>query len=72
MKNIFDDNKLYAPEDQELRIFGPKDKLAQWRYFGRGPAFYKIEKRIRYHGKDLNAYMDAHRVDPIATAKNGV
>jgi hypothetical protein len=71
MTNIFDDNKLYSPEDPELRIFGSKDKLAQWRYFGRGPAFYKIEKRIRYDGRDLNAYLQAQRVDPSVNSKNG-
>ena len=70
MKNIFADNKMYSPEHPDLRIFGSKDKLAQWRHFGRGPAFYKIEKRIRYRGSDLNAYLNAQRVAPGANSKS--
>ncbi len=70
MQNIFDDKKMYSPEDPELRILGSKDKLAQWRHCGRGPAFYRTEKRIRYRGSDLNAYLNAQRVAPGASSKS--
>lgn len=68
MRQVFDNDRLYFPEGSELRLFGTGDKLAQWRHRRRGPAFLRIERRIAYHGSDLNAYLNAQRVDPSITA----
>ena len=68
MRQVFDNDRLYFPEDPELRLLGTGDKLAQWRHRRRGPAFLRIGRRIAYHGSDLNAYLDAQRVDPSVTA----
>jgi hypothetical protein len=66
MANIFDQDRIFFPEDPELRVLGSTEKLAQWRHRKRGPAFIRIGRRIGYHGTDLNAYLSAQRTDPNA------
>ena len=68
MATIFDNDRIYFPEDPELRVFGSVELLAQWRHRKTGPAFIRIGRRIAHHGLDLNAYMTAQRVDPNAEA----
>lgn len=67
-KRIFDDDRIFFPEDAEMRIFGSIELLAQWRHRNRGPAFIRIGRRIGYHGTDLNAYLSAQRTDPNGEA----
>jgi predicted DNA-binding transcriptional regulator AlpA len=38
--------------------------LRQSRMRGRGPAFIRIGRSVRYRLADLEAWLDAHRVDP--------
>lgn len=38
--------------------------LREWRYLGTGPAYYRIEQRIRYRLDDLDAFMASARVEP--------
>jgi|Deesub1362B_J571_1020462.scaffolds.fasta_scaffold58691_1 predicted site-specific integrase-resolvase len=38
--------------------------LANYRSAGKGPPYVKIEGTIRYRKADLEAYIEAHRVDP--------
>lgn len=64
MPNIFDDNRNYVLGDPELKIIGDHKKLAQWRHKGIGPAYYKLGRKIIYRGADLNAWAEAHRVEP--------
>ena len=66
--HIFDDDRVFFPEDSEMRVFGTIEKLAQWRHRNRGPAFIRIGRRIGYHGTDLNAYLSAQRTDPNGEA----
>lgn len=61
---ILDDDRVYFPEDPEMRIFGSVEKLAQWRHKRIGPAYYKLGRRIAYSGTDLNAWAESLRVDP--------
>ena len=68
MAQIFDQNRIFFAEDPELRVLGSVEKLAQWRHYNRGPAFIRIERRIAYLGTDLNAYLNAQRVDPNGEA----
>jgi predicted site-specific integrase-resolvase len=35
--------------------------LEFWRYQGRGPAFIRVGKRIRYRLSDVEAYLQANR-----------
>ncbi|MBO6510897.1 MAG: MerR family transcriptional regulator [Roseibium sp.] len=64
MANLFDNSRAYVLGDPELEIIGNREKLAQWRHRGVGPAFYRLGRKIIYQGADLNKWADAHRVDP--------
>jgi hypothetical protein len=37
--------------------------LRQARRLGRGPAYLRIGRTIRYHIEDLDAFLQAHRVE---------
>jgi hypothetical protein len=65
---VYEDGRIFFPEDRELRVLGTIAKLAQWRHRNTGPAFIRIGRRIGYHGTDLNAYLTAQRVDPNSKA----
>lgn len=64
MANLFEHNRNYIPGDPEIEIIGNREKLAQWRHKGMGPAFYRLGRKIIYRGADLNAWAEANRVDP--------
>jgi len=70
MPELFDTNRNYTLGDTELEIIGDRDKLAQWRPKGMGPAFYKLGRKIIYRGVDLNAWTEAQRVDPCKGGAN--
>ena len=61
---MFENNRAYVLGDPELDLIGNREKLAQWRHKGTGPAFYKLGRKIVYRGGDLNAWAEAHRVEP--------
>jgi len=54
MVKLFDEKKNYVLGDPELDLIGPREKLAQWRHRCKGPAFYKMGKKVIYRGTDLN------------------
>lgn len=64
MASLFEKNRNYVLGDDELKLIGDRDKLAQWRHKGMGPAFYRLGRKIIYRGSDLNAWAEANRVDP--------
>ncbi|SLN17252.1 hypothetical protein ROA7450_00540 [Roseovarius albus] len=64
MADIFESNRTYLLGDPELEVLGSREKLAQWRHRNVGPAFIRIGRRIAYHGADLNAWLNARRIDP--------
>ena len=35
--------------------------LEFWRYAGKGPAYVKVGKRVRYRPADVEAYLEAQR-----------
>jgi excisionase family DNA binding protein len=35
--------------------------LAEWRHSGRGPAFIRVGKRVRYEVTDLRAWLERNR-----------
>jgi len=54
-------NDLLTP-DQLADEWGiPVQTLAQWRYLGKGPAFVRLGRKIRYRRPDLNAYLESQR-----------
>lgn len=64
MAGLFEQSRNYVLGDPELEIIGNREKLAQWRHKGIGPAFYRLGRKIVYRGADLNAWSAANRVDP--------
>lgn len=64
MAYLFEQNRTYVLGDPELDIIGDRDKLAQWRHRGIGPAYYKLGRKIVYRGADLNAWTEQNRVEP--------
>lgn len=64
MANLFEQNRNYVLGDTELDLIGDRDKLAQWRHKGMGPAFYRLGRKIIYRGADLNDWAESSRVDP--------
>jgi hypothetical protein len=44
--------------------------LRKWRLLGNsGPAYVKVGRLVRYAEGDLQAYLDAHRVQPAGAAR---
>jgi predicted site-specific integrase-resolvase len=43
--------------------------LRKWRLLGKGPAYCKVERLVRYAEEDLQAYLEAHRVQPVGAAR---
>ncbi len=68
MRQLFDNSRNYILGDPELDLIGDRNKLAQWRYKGIGPAFYRLGRKIVYRGEDLNAWAAAHRIEPDGNA----
>ena len=64
MANIFSDKRTYILGDEELKILGSREKLAQWRHRNYGPAWYKLGRKVAYNGAELNLWLNAQRVDP--------
>ncbi len=64
---------LTAPQREYLDIDAAADfvgvsrqTIDLWRMERRGPAFVRVGKRcVMYAVKDLRAFMDAHRVEPL-------
>lgn len=64
---MFDPEKFYRPQDEEMRKVASVGTLAQWRYRGNvGPPYIKIGGggKILYEGRALNDWLAAHRVEP--------
>lgn len=64
MPNLFENDRNYVLGDEELDLIGDRDKLAQWRHKGHGPAYYKLGRKVIYRGCDLNAWAEAQKVEP--------
>ena len=63
---LFGNTRNYVLGDSELELIGSREKLAQWRHRGVGPAFYRLGKKVIYRGVDLNVWAEAQRVEPQA------
>lgn len=51
--------------EQAAAYLGCAISTLEWyRFDGRGPAYYKTGRRVRYKLSDLDAYMEAGRVEP--------
>lgn len=51
-------------EDQAANLLGCSVALLRkWRLFGEGPAYCKVGRLVRYRQIDLDAFLEAHRVE---------
>ena len=52
-------------ESQSAAFLGVhRQTLSNWRFFGKGPVYYKIGRKIIYYEKDLREFLNRNRVDP--------
>jgi hypothetical protein len=66
MGTFYVDDHLYRPEDQEIiDTLGSREKQAQMRHHGRAPAYYRLGRKIIYHGRDLNQWANAQRIEQV-------
>jgi hypothetical protein len=63
MVHIFEQGRYFALGDPELELIGTREKLAQWRHKNVGPTYYKLGRKIIYHGTDLNTWAEAQKVE---------
>ena len=50
----------YAERDAAEYLVVSVKTLQRWRYVGRGPAFLKLEKLIRYQKSSLDRYLTSN------------
>lgn len=57
-------------EQEAAKYLGPVQvrTLQDWRIRGVGPRYIKLGKRVAYDVADLDAYLQAQRVEPKAAA----
>lgn len=55
-----------------MRLIATVGTLAVWRHEGRGPPYLRVGNRILYSGADLNAFLDACRVEPTEKPRNSM
>ena len=64
MAKLFDESRHYQPTDPEIiSLLGSTSKQAQMRHFKRSPSFYRLGRKIIYHGSDLNAWAEANKIE---------
>lgn len=52
------EDRLLWPDE----VAGVLGVPANWRYQGRGPAFVKVGRHVRYRRRDVDAWIDRHVV----------
>lgn len=70
-RQFFEPTIVYVDSDKELDLIGNKHKRAQWRHRRVGPSFIRMGRKIGYLGEDLNAWMNASRVNIPLSAVAG-
>jgi len=65
----FQDRYLDSLEAAEVTHLSIKT-LANLRWAGQGPRYYKVRRRILYRLSDLQAWVEQHAVDPSQNPSN--
>lgn len=69
MHDVFEADRIFDDCDQELDLIASRARRAQWRHRNVGPTYLKMGRRVKYFGADLNAWINANRVEiPLADA----
>jgi hypothetical protein len=61
---LADEHMMSPPAVSEFLDDISESTLAQWRYLGKGPRFYKCGKHVRYRRADVIAWLELNAVDP--------
>ena len=64
----FDPERLYRPQDEQMRQIASVGQLSQWRFHKRGLPFIQIGKNVYYSGADVVQFLNEQRVEPRAPA----
>jgi excisionase family DNA binding protein len=51
---------LLTPEQVSEHLRVPLGTLANWRYQGRGPAFVRFGRHVRYRASDVTEWINRH------------
>jgi excisionase family DNA binding protein len=51
--------RLLTPEEVSDYLAVPLGTLANWRYQGRGPAYVRLGKHVRYRARDLTDWIES-------------
>lgn len=54
---------LMTPVDVSQYLGVPLGTLANWRYLGRGPAFLRVGRHVRYRAVDVTAWVEGQLND---------
>ena len=54
---------LMTPVDVSQYLGVPPGTLANWRYLGRGPAFLRVGRHVRYRAVDVTAWVEGQLND---------
>ncbi|MGE0307168.1 MAG: helix-turn-helix transcriptional regulator [Acidimicrobiia bacterium] len=57
-------DSLISPDELALHLAVPATTLAQWRYLGRGPAYLKVGRHVRYRVADVERWLAQQTVSP--------
>ena len=60
MSEVDVEDRLLWPEEVAEMLGVPVGTLANWRYQGRGPAFVKVGRHVRYRRRDVVAWIGQH------------
>ena len=60
--------RFLSPDEAELYLDVRKGTLANWRCQGRGPAYHKIGRNIRYASVDLEPWLNSTRIRTVECA----
>ncbi len=57
-------------EEQAAKILGcTVSAMRKWRLLGKGPAYCRIGRLVRYSEADLASFLDANRVQPAGAER---
>jgi len=62
-------NHLIDERDAAKALCCSVAALRKWRLLGKGPTYCKVERLVRYAEGDLQAYLEARRVQPVGGAQ---
>lgn len=60
--------QLLTEREAADRLSVPSESLRYWRHVGKGPAYHRLGRHIRYSEPDLNRWLESQRHAAEGTA----